>query len=62
MIIYDYLITLGAEIRLFWNLKFSASTILFLANRYLSMLYWGPYDFVSFGGSASARVRQRRMC
>lgn len=35
---YDYLVTFGREVELFWTRKFSGATILFLANKYISLV------------------------
>ena len=37
-VIYDYIITLGQEIEMFWMRKFTGATALFLLNRYLVVL------------------------
>ena len=37
---YDYLVTFGREVELFWTRKFSGATILFLANKYISAIIY----------------------
>ena len=37
-VIYEYAITLGQEIEMFWKKKFTGATALFLLNRYLLMI------------------------
>ena len=36
---YDYFITLGAEVELFWKKKNSRASVLFFLNRYLVLVY-----------------------
>ncbi|KAI0092091.1 hypothetical protein BDY19DRAFT_1046209 [Irpex rosettiformis] len=38
LIIYEHLITLGEEVRVIWCRKFTGATLLFLVNRYLTLL------------------------
>ena len=38
LIVYEYLITLGPEIRLFWCRKFTTATVLFHLNRQITLL------------------------
>ncbi|KAI8982952.1 hypothetical protein BD414DRAFT_579214 [Trametes punicea] len=38
LMIYEFLITLDREVALFWNAKFTRTTIVFLLNRYMSLL------------------------
>ena len=45
LILYDYVITSGDEVKLFWKKKKTATTFLFLANRYLTVL---SYCFTLF--------------
>ena len=40
LLIYDYFITFSSEVSGIWRRRFTASTILFLANRYGSLLIW----------------------
>ena len=37
-LLYDYTITFGREINVFWLRRFSGATVLFLANKYISLL------------------------
>ena len=39
LILYDYFITLGAEVELFWKKKISRASVLFFLNRYLVLVY-----------------------
>ncbi|PIL30350.1 hypothetical protein GSI_07535 [Ganoderma sinense ZZ0214-1] len=39
LIVYEYLITVGAEVELFWRRKITGASILFLTNRYLVLFY-----------------------
>ncbi|KAM5541382.1 hypothetical protein V8D89_004936 [Ganoderma adspersum] len=39
LIVYEYLITIGAEVELFWRRKVTGASVLFLANRYLVLFY-----------------------
>lgn len=39
LILYDYFITLGAEVELFWKKKNSRASVLFFLNRYLVLVY-----------------------
>ncbi|KAI1783011.1 hypothetical protein LXA43DRAFT_977319 [Ganoderma leucocontextum] len=50
LIVYEYLITIGAEVELFWKQKITGASVLFLANRYLMLFYtlsllrgYGPF-------------------
>ena len=46
---YEYLLTLHAEVDVIWKSKFSLTAILFLINRYAFMLTWSfilLFDFV----------------
>ncbi|KAH9944974.1 uncharacterized protein BXZ73DRAFT_38142 [Epithele typhae] len=38
LIIYDYTITFGREVDLFWTKRFSGATVLFIANKYISLI------------------------
>lgn len=38
IIYYDYILTLGDEIRFFWGRKTSSVALLYFANRYISMI------------------------
>ncbi|KAI0730620.1 hypothetical protein C8Q76DRAFT_792771 [Earliella scabrosa] len=37
-LLYEYTITIGQEVDLFWTRRFSGATILFIANKYLTLL------------------------
>ncbi|KAI1783671.1 hypothetical protein LXA43DRAFT_1045563 [Ganoderma leucocontextum] len=39
LIVYEYLITVGAEVELFWRRKITGASVLFLTNRYLVLFY-----------------------
>ena len=59
MVIYEYVITFGEEVELFWKKKFTGATALFVLNRYLLML-----DYVFNIGTierSSASVRSFTM-
>ncbi len=45
LLIYDTLLTLGREVHLFWTGQMTGARILFLANRYISLL-WNVYVVV----------------
>ncbi|EJF57186.1 hypothetical protein DICSQDRAFT_174142 [Dichomitus squalens LYAD-421 SS1] len=36
--VYDYFITLGVEVEFFWNRSFSGAVLLFVGNRYLTLV------------------------
>ena len=38
-LIYDYVITFGREVEMFWRSKFTGASVLFFANRYVSLLF-----------------------
>ena len=38
LLFYDYILTLDKEVRLFWKRKISGASLLFLFNRYLTVL------------------------
>ena len=44
IVFFDYVITFGQEVDLFWRGKLTGATALFLANRYLSL---GFYVYVA---------------
>ena len=39
VLVYDYILTLGQELQLFWKRKLTGATVLFLINRYLFLFY-----------------------
>ena len=39
LIIYEYLVTLDAEVRFFWRKEVNSASILFFLNRYLNLFY-----------------------
>lgn len=39
LVCYEYLITLGTEVQLFWGREITGATILFCINRYIKLLY-----------------------
>ena len=41
VVFFEYFITFGQEVDLFWRGKITGATVLFLANRYLSMILFG---------------------
>ena len=40
MLIYDYAVTVTYEVRLFWRKKVTGATLLFFANRYLTLFFY----------------------
>ena len=38
ILFYDYLITFGDEVQLFWRRKWTGATVLFILNRYIVLL------------------------
>ena len=40
LVLYDYWLTFGAEVDLFWNGGCSSAAVLFIANRYLTVVYY----------------------
>ena len=38
LLLYDYTITFGREVETFWMRRFSGATLLFFANKYISLL------------------------
>ncbi|KAI0640732.1 hypothetical protein C8Q79DRAFT_920930, partial [Trametes meyenii] len=38
LVLYDFLITFGEEVRLFWGRKFTGASLLFFINRYWTLL------------------------
>ena len=60
LVLYDYLLTFGAEVDLFWTDGWSSAVVLFLANRYLIVLYhlyMIIYEFVPLPAAMPAEVR-----
>ena len=39
LILYDYLLTLGREVGLYWKMKPTGASVLFAFNRYLTIVY-----------------------
>ena len=48
LIFYEYIITFGQEVELFWRGKLTGAVILFMANRYFSLGYWVYVTAVQF--------------
>ncbi|KAI0788066.1 hypothetical protein C8Q74DRAFT_1196326, partial [Fomes fomentarius] len=40
LLLYEYLITISAEVDLFWRRKWTGASVLFFLNRYVSLLYF----------------------
>ena len=40
MLIYDHVVTVTYEVRLFWRKKATGASLLFFANRYLALFYY----------------------
>ncbi|KAI0760278.1 hypothetical protein C8Q74DRAFT_1208713, partial [Fomes fomentarius] len=38
-LIYDYVITFGQEVELFWTMKLTGASVLFFANRYITLTF-----------------------
>lgn len=38
-LIYDYVITIGQEVELFWTMQLTGASVLFFANRYITLLF-----------------------
>ena len=57
LLVYEWIITLGTEVNLFWKRKISLATCLFLLNRYLPLL-WQVFSDVSEPLSTSKKVSQ----
>ena len=53
LIMYEYLITLSDEVKLFWLERKTVATFFFLANRYLTVLNYGFTLFTEFPPSQS---------
>ena len=51
---YEYLVHLPQEVELFWKRKITGASVLFFANRYLSLLA----QMMQFIDPTSARVRR----
>lgn len=54
LLVYDYFLTLPAEVNLFWKRRRTGAAVLFFANRYLSLLYNIADNTNEFGISTSA--------
>ena len=39
LVLYEFLITFGAEVNLFWRKRFTGASILFFINRYVVLFY-----------------------
>lgn len=47
-LLYDFVITFGREVKLFWTRRFSGASFLFFANRYISLTF-NVLSLVQFG-------------
>jgi len=54
--IYEYLVTISSELEFIWQKNTSIVTIIFLINRYASMLGWGISVVVGFLNISNIRV------
>ncbi|KAI0788055.1 hypothetical protein C8Q74DRAFT_1196370, partial [Fomes fomentarius] len=54
LLVYDYFLTLPAEVNLFWKRRRTGAAVLFFANRYLSLLYNIANNTNKFGILTSA--------
>ena len=48
LIFFEYSFTFDQEVRLFWGKKLTRAVVLFLANRYTTILYTIYYMLISF--------------
>ncbi|PIL30402.1 hypothetical protein GSI_07588 [Ganoderma sinense ZZ0214-1] len=55
LILYDYYLTFGAEVELFWKKKISRASVLFFLNRYLVLAYQLFYFRGQWGFSSLSR-------
>ncbi len=55
-VVFDYLITFGQEVNLFWNRRFTGATLLFFVNRYVVLLLYTMNISGSAPLSASEKV------
>lgn len=39
LLVYDYLLTFGREVELYWKMKPTGASVLFAFNRYLTIVY-----------------------
>ena len=62
LVIYEYIITSGAEKQLFWGRKFAAPAALFFANRYLNLINWLYQFCLVFNVGVTIEVRRARRC
>ena len=62
LLTYEYLITSGAEIRLFWGPGFSAAAALFFFNRFLNLINWWNQTISIFYYPKDIQVRQKYIC
>ena len=58
LVVYDYFMTLGREVELFWKGKCRGAAILFYINRYLNLLF-SIYELVCIA-YIPAQVREAR--
>ncbi|KAM5541344.1 hypothetical protein V8D89_004898 [Ganoderma adspersum] len=61
LVLFEYLITFGAEVQLFWRRKLTGASILFFFNRYtrlllISILLSESSELTCFGGFSALRV------
>ncbi len=55
LVVYDFVITLDREMKLFWTRRFTGATVLFFTIRYMPLLYGilGVVKYVPINPSAS---------
>ena len=53
LIFFEYCLTLGQEVNLFWGKKLTGAVVLFIANRYTTILYTIYYILVNLVPAAS---------
>ena len=55
-LIYDYVITFGREVDLFWTTKLTGASVLFFTNRYVTLLF-NALGLVALGHFSDTKVR-----
>ncbi|KAI0716577.1 hypothetical protein C8Q76DRAFT_616795, partial [Earliella scabrosa] len=59
-LIYDYVITFGREVDLFWTTKLTGASVLFFTNRYVTLLF-NALGLVALGHFSDTKVDESRM-
>ena len=57
LIIYEFLITLDTEVRLFWGREITGASVVFFVNRYMMLVYavFSMWEYSPLATSASVR-------